>query len=90
MLERIRWLDPLVGVQGKTVFQEVDELVELARLGVRKVAGGSEEAGAEVAGRLDHRNGTDCRLRGIALAFCRNFLVAECEFEYRDMHPGCE
>lgn len=62
MLQGLRRRDPLVGIERQAALQQVDEVVEFPCLRIVHAARRGQEAGAQVARRLDHRQGSDGRL----------------------------
>lgn len=77
VFQRLRGLDPLVGVQREALLQQVDEEVEVLRLRVVHPRRRPRQPRAEVAGRLDQREGLD---RGLQKTVSEQILVSWCEW----------
>lgn len=59
MLEGLQWRDSLVRIERQAAFQEVNKVVELLGFRIAHVAGGGQETGPQIAGRLNGGQGLD-------------------------------
>lgn len=55
MLESVRRFYALLWVQGETVLEKIDEVVEILGLAFTHPNRHSQKAGSEITGRLDNR-----------------------------------
>lgn len=59
MLQRFNRSNALVGIQGQTPFEQVDEMIEIAECYFAKARRSSEEPCTQITGRLDHSKSLD-------------------------------
>lgn len=62
MFEGLQWRDSLIRIERQAAFKEVNKMVELLGLRITHAAGGGQETGPQIAGRLNGGQGLDSGL----------------------------